>query len=102
MTTATTPRPRAGPRFGFGLAAAAIVGLPAGLYGTALSPLTVWIVGGLVVVTGGIGAALRSCWGVLLLVIGGALLLGSAAYVVLGLSQPDGPVCGGTGCAVGA
>lgn len=73
---------------------AVVVGLPLGLYGTAVSPLTVWIIGVLAAAVGAVGTARRARWGVFLLVIGGAVLLGSAAYFVLGLIQPDGPASG--------
>ncbi len=100
MTTATAPRPKVGVGFRLGLVAAAVLGLPLGLYGTALSPLAVWIVGVLAAAAGAVGSARRSRWGVLLLVIGAALLLGSAAYFILGLIQPDGPASGsGSGVA---
>jgi hypothetical protein len=95
VKTATAPRRRVGLGFRLGLVAAAVLALPAGLYGTALSPLTVWVVGALAAAVGAVGTARRARWGLLLLVIGAALLLGSAAYFVLGLIQPDGPASGG-------
>ena len=94
MTSATASRRRAGLTTAVVLVMAVVLGRPAGLFATAVSPMAVWIVGTMVAVFGLAGAARRSRWGVVLLVIGAALLLGSAAYFALGLIQPDGPASG--------
>ncbi len=94
MTATAAPRPKPGVGFGVGVAAAAIVGIPLGLYGTALSLVPMWLVGGVLAVVGGIAAARRRRWGIVLAVLGGAVLLGFAAYIGLGLLLPDGPSSG--------
>lgn len=95
MTTATTQRSKTGLGFRVGLVVTTVLALAAGLYGTAFSMVAVWAVGGLAAVIGAIGAARHTRWGFLLLVIGGPLLVGSVAYITLGLIQPDGPASGG-------
>lgn len=88
MTAATSRHARTGS--GIGLVVATVIALAAGLYGTALSPLAVWVIGILTAVVGVVGVTRRARWGVLVLVVGAAFLLGSAAYFLLGLIQPDG------------
>lgn len=100
MTAATSRRARAG--FGIGLVMATVLALAIGLYGTALSPLVVWVTGLLTVVVGVVGVTRRARWGILVLVVGAALLLGSAAYFVLGLIQPDGMPSQGGGSGIPA
>lgn len=103
MTTASGTRPRVGPVFGVSLIVVGLVAFLAGLFGMGLvGSWVVWLVGGAATLGGAIGSAHRSRWGFVLLTLGVALLLGSAAYIVLGLLQPDGPACGGTGCVTGS
>lgn len=48
---------------------------------------------------GTVGVVLHKRWGVVVLGVGVGLVAGTTAYVVIGILQPDGPACGGVGCA---
>ncbi|NHF61850.1 hypothetical protein [Microcella pacifica] len=98
MTASTVARPHNGASLWIGLAIAGLAGLVVGLFGSALAMWLVWIAGGAAAILGGIALARHVRWGSVLLAFGVALLLGSAAYIGLGLIQPDGPPCGGSGC----
>ncbi len=93
MSNAPPSRTSAG--FTFAVVAAAITGAALGLFGTGLSLIPWWLVGGVLAAIGAIGAAQRRRWGIVLLVLGGAMLLGVAAYFVLGILLPDGSPSGG-------
>ena len=98
MSAPTGSRTHTGAGRRVSVVVAATLGLGAGLLGTAFSMWLVWIAGLVVAIAGGIAAALGARRGSVLLTLGLALLLGSAAYFVLGMIQPDGPACGGVGC----
>ncbi len=91
--TSTTAERRI-PAFGFVLAGAGILGGLLGVYGTALSLIPMWLVGPVLALVGGVVASRWRRWGVVLLVLGVAMLLGFAVYVGIGLLTPDGPSSG--------
>jgi hypothetical protein len=95
MTTAYITRPRIGPGLWVGLGVAAVAAILVGLYGSAFAMWMVWLTGGAAALVGGIASSRRARWGFVLLAVGAGLLLGSAAYIGLGLIQPDGPASGG-------
>ncbi|WP_454131441.1 hypothetical protein [Microbacterium lacticum] len=95
MTTATITHSRIGPGLWIGVGVAAVAAVVVGLFGSAFAVWVVWLAGGATAVVGGIASLRRARWGFVLLVVGAGLLLGSAAYISLGLIQPDGPASGG-------
>jgi hypothetical protein len=67
------------------------------LLGLALSVLGFfgWLLGPSLLVLGAIGRRTGARWALWALLVGAGLLLGTMAYVVLGLLTPDGPGSGG-------
>lgn len=98
MTAVPAPRFRASPAIALGMLGVAVLAIPVGLFGSALSPALVFLLGAASELAGLIGWLRRRRWGFLVVALGAGLLIGAAAYVVLGLIQPDGPACGGIGC----
>jgi len=101
MSTAEVARPKGRTGFVVLLVVLALVAIPVGLFGTAVTPGWAMLATGALLATAGmVAAVLRQRWGFVMLAIGAGLLLGIGGYVGLGLIQPDGPACGGTGCQV--
>ena len=73
----------------------AALAIPVGLFGSALSPALVFLLGAAAELAGLIGWLRRRRWGFLIVALGAGLLVGAASYIVLGLIQPDGPATGG-------
>jgi hypothetical protein len=95
MTTVPAPRFRASPAVALGMDGVAVVAIPAGLFGAAFSMAAVFLFGAVAELAGVIGWLRRQRWGFLVLALGAGLMLGAAAYIVLGLIQPDGVASGG-------
>ncbi len=90
MTAVVAPRFRASPAVALGMVGVAVVAIPAGLFGAVFSMAAVFLVGAAAELAGLIGWMRRRRWGFLLLALGAGLMLGAAAYILLGLIQPDG------------
>lgn len=95
MTTAPAPRFRATPAIALGMVSVAVLAIPVGLFGSALSPALMFLLGAVFELAGLFGWLGRRRWGFLVVALGAGLLIGAASYVVLGLIQPDGPASGG-------
>lgn len=94
----TTPAPgiRATPAQGLAAGGVALLALPVGLFGSALlSPILVFVLGVVVELAGVMGWLRGRWWGYLAAALAAGLMLGAAAYLLLGLIQPDGPASGG-------
>lgn len=68
----------------------AVLAIPAGLFGAAFSMAAVFLVGAAAELAGLVGWLRRRRWGFLILALGAGLMLGAAAYILLGLIQPEG------------
>ncbi|GAA2010071.1 hypothetical protein [Microbacterium ulmi] len=88
-----------GKRIALGVGVGVVAAL-VGFFSFALLPFAyvLTILGLALAAVGTVGVVLRQPWGAPLLGAGAGLVAGQTAYVVLGILQPDGPACGGTGC----
>lgn len=76
-------------------AVGAALAFPIGLFGMAFAlGWAVYLLGGGAVLVGAIATPLGRRWGFPVVGVGVGLLVGAAAYIVLGLIQPDGPASG--------
>lgn len=82
--------------------AAGVVGFVVGFFGSALTPLLGALIGGAIAAIGLVGYTQRHSWGAMVLTLGIGLVVGAAAYIVLGLVQSDGSASGsGSGSGTG-
>jgi len=95
MTALAAPRFRASPAVALGMVGVTVVAIPVGLFGSIFSMAAVFLVGAVAELAGVIGWLRRRRWGFFLLALGAALMVGAAAYILLGLIQPDGAGSGG-------
>lgn len=83
---------------------ATILGVLAGFFGSTFGPFSSMIIGGIVTVVGGsaVLAFRRETWPRVVLAIGTAVVIGSCAYLLVGILSPQGAGSGsGRGCMPG-